>query len=182
MTLNLGVAVLGYLWIHDSCRPAVDVCSTNPLMDAGCSKAVSLTACVLLTLSVFDRFSTVLLYPKSPGSFLLRMGESGGVVIAWQLVGDREGLAPLFVSLLLARRARFAMPRVSKYACVLLRLAVAAVAFSALGKNCNTLSQKAAVGILLSTIVLGSSCPRDPVEAGEMPRPQRNNRGGAAAT
>lgn len=159
-TFNLAGAVFGYLWIHSACKPAVDLCSSNVLMNVECAKPVSLSLCAMFAISIWDRFFNVLFYPEYSSSFLSRMGEAGGVVIAWQLVGEREGMAALFVALLIARRARFAFPRVSKYGCGLLRLAIASIAFNALGKNCNTVSQKASVGILLSTLLLSSSCPQ----------------------
>lgn len=158
-SVNLFGAVFGYLWIHGSCKPAVDVCSSNVLMNVECTKPVALSLCAMFAISIWDRFFNVLFYPEHSSSFLSRMGEAGGVVIAWQLIGEREGMAALFVALLLARRARFAFPRISKYGCGLLRLAIASIAFNALGKNCNTISQKASVGILLSTLLLSSSCP-----------------------
>jgi hypothetical protein len=165
--VNLAVAVLGYLWIHSSCRPGIDACASNVLAEVECAKTVALALCTVFALSMCDRLSTVLLYPDHFSSFVSRMGEAGGVVIAWQLLGEREGLAPLFVALLVARRSRFALPRISKYTCASLRVAVAAIAVNALGKNCNTVTQKASVGILLSTVLLRSSCPlkrRLPVE------------------
>lgn len=171
-TLNLVIAAIGYLWVYGSCKPAVDVCSSNVLMEVDCSKTTALALCTVFAFSVSDRFSTVLLYPDQHSSFMVRMGESGGVVIAWQLVGEREGLAPLFVALLIARRARFALPRISQYACGFLRVLLAAIAFNALGKNCNTVSQKASVGILLSVLLLKSPCPRERVSAQASPPPQ----------
>jgi hypothetical protein len=163
--LNFLIAVIGYIWIHWSCRPAAGVCSSNMLMNADCSKTVALALCVTFALSIYDRFSTVFIYRNYWSSFSSRMGESGGVVIAWQLVGEREGLAPLFVALLCTRRARFALPRISKYVCGFLRFSVFAIAFNALGANCNTVSQKASVGILISTFLLSSSCPQERVVA-----------------
>lgn len=162
---NLSVAVLGYMWIHGSCRPAVEVCSSNVLADLNCSKPVSLTLCSAFAFSIWDRFATVLLYPEHSSSFSERMGESGAVVIAWQLVGEREGLAPLFVALLIARRARFAFPRISRWVCGVLRTAVAFVAVNALGHNCNTVSEKASVGVLLSTLLLGNRLPYESAPA-----------------
>lgn len=156
---NLAVAVAGYFVIHGACRPAVDVCSANVLMQTDCTKVVSLALCGLFALSLADRFVDLLLYPAHTSSFLTRMGEAGGIVIGWQLIGDKEGLGPLFVSLLLARRSRFAFPRTAKYGCIVLRCAIGTIAFNALGKNCNTVSQKASVGILLSTVLLSSATP-----------------------
>ena len=161
-TINLACAVFGYLWIHVSCRPTVDVCSSNVLMNVECAKPVTLSLCAMFSVCIFDRVLDVLFYPEHSSSFLSRMGESGGVTIAWQLVGDREGMTSLFVALLLARRARFAFPLIAKYGCGVLRLAIASVALNALGKNCNTVSQKASVGILLSTLLLTSACPQNP--------------------
>lgn len=161
---NLAFAASGYLWIHGSCRPAVDVCASNALMHVDCAKPVALSLCAIFVFSLVDRLTTLLLYPELSTSFTWRMGETGCVVIGWQLVGEREGLAPLFVALLVARRARFSLPRISKYACGLLRLAVATIAFNALGRNCNTVSQKASVGILLSTVLLRVSWPPNATE------------------
>jgi hypothetical protein len=157
---NLVLAAIGYLWIHSSCRSAANVCLSNALVEVECAKTVALALCVIFVFSMSDRLSTSVLYPDHTSSFLSRMAESGGVVIAWQLVGEREGLAPLFVALLVARRARFALPKVSKYVCALLRVAVVAIALAALGQNCSTVSQKASVGILLSSALLGSSRPQ----------------------
>ena len=156
---NLLVATVGYLCIYNTCSPVNDVCSSNALIKVQCSKTIALSLCTVISLSISDRFFVVFLYPDNKSSFLSRMGEIGGVVIAWQLFAERQGLAPLFVALLLARRSRFALPRISKHTCVLLKCTVAVIAFNALGKNCNTISQKASVGILLSTFLLPSSFP-----------------------
>lgn len=158
---NFLIATVGYFCIYNACSPVTvtDVCSSNALIKVECSKTVALALCTVVSLSMSDRFSVVFLYPDSKSSFLSRMGETGGVVIAWQLFAERQGLTPFFVALLLARRSSFALPRISKHACVLLKCTVALIAFNALGKNCNTISQKSSVGILLSTFLIPSSSP-----------------------
>lgn len=160
--LNLAGAAAGYLWVYSNCSPWRDVCSSNVLINVNCTKSVALSLCALLALSLSDRVFLILLYPEHFSSFAARAGECGAVVIAWQMVSEREGVAALFVALLIARRARFAIPTITRYACGFFRLAVASIALNALGKNCNTVSQKASVGILISTLLLSTTWTRKP--------------------
>ena len=151
---NLAVAVAGYIVIHGACRPAVDVlherAHADGLHQGGLARAVrplrSAWPTALWTSS----------YPAHTSSFHAH-GRSG-IVIAWRLIGDKGGLGPLFVALLLARRSRFALPRMAKYRCIVLRFAVGTIAFNAREELQHRVS-KASVGILLSTVLLSSATP-----------------------
>jgi len=154
--LNTTLGILCCIWIHRECSSPGEVCSTNMLSNSRCVKPVALCLVGLLLMSLSDRVVLLLLYPDLATTFISRMGEAGSVIMGWQLLGDREGVAPLFVTLLVCRRCRFALPRACRYVSAVLRGALATFSLLALGKNCNSTSQKASVGVLLCTLLLSS--------------------------
>lgn len=181
---NAALAIVGLGFLNINCKIGLDVCNINPLKHLDCSKTVAIELVVLFVLSMVDRIVLIFLYANHRTSFLTRMGECGSIVIAWQLLGERESLAPVFLSLLVAQRLRFLLPQSSKYAGWLFRTALGCYSILALGKNCNTTSQKAAVGIALCLVLSSSKCPkaRDPqAHAKAQHAPQAKRRRSRAA-
>ena len=158
--LNLLIAGAGFMSIQTRCTS--EICKYNALVDVDCAKPVSLLLCLLFVISGTDRVSSPFFYPNHTSSFLFRVRESASVVIAWQLFAERESIAPLYVAFLISRRARFAFPVVSAYLCCALSCTVGLTSLLALGKNCQTVSQKAATGVLCTILLPTCGARRAP--------------------